>query len=354
MKRLAVLLLCLMLVGCSCPSTPEQITILTQAPTAQTVVISESPSITATPFFEPTPTPEPFKAEDGIYTIAWLSDPQHYSRLFPEIYYSMTDFLSANRDSMNLGYIVFTGDFVHNNDDELQWQVADRAMQTIEDIPNGILAGNHDMEPSTGGYELYYKYFGEQRYSDKPYYGDSFENNRGHYDLITLGSTDYIFIYMSHAPSGAARKWAKTAADSFPGRVAVLCLHDYFLSDGTLSEDGQKWSDEVVSACPNIYMVLCGHKYGVYCTPTEFDDDGDGVKERRVLQMMVNYQAAGDYGGDGYLRLMQFDKAEGTIRMLTYSPYRDDYNMFDEGLELDERYWMQEDAEEFSIGIPWH
>lgn len=358
LRMLVTLAIFMLLFGCA-PRHDQQINVVSAQPTDQTIVISEpaatptdSPTPpTATPI--PTPTPAPYEASKGVYTIAWFSDTQHYSALFPNTFYVMTEFFRDNAEPMNLGYIVFTGDFVHNNDDEQQWIVADEAMRSIENIPNGVLAGNHDMEPSTGGYELYYKYFGEHRYDDKPYYIKSFEDNRGHYDLLTLGNTDYLFVYMSHSPSTAAIKWVKEVVDEYPQRVAILCLHDYFTSEGELSEDGQRWYDRVVSTCHNLYMVLCGHKYGIYCTPAYFDDNGDGTSERTVYQMMLNYQAAGDYGGNGYLRLMQVDEAAGTIKMVTYSPLTDDYNMFDDGLELDARYWMDSSAEDFTIDIPW-
>ncbi|MDO4564231.1 MAG: metallophosphoesterase [Clostridia bacterium] len=343
-----------LLLACACgliEAEDDRIAVATLAPSTgvQPVIIETSslePTPTSTP--APTPVPEPYEVGEGVYSIAWLSDTQHYSAQFPEIFLSMTEFLSLNCERMRLAYIVFTGDFVHNNEVEDEWKVADEAMRIIDRIPNGVLAGNHDMEPTTGGYEYYDKYFGRERYQDRPYYGGAYLDNHGHYDLINAGETEYIFVYMSHAPDKAAFNWVNETLQSFPDRVAILCLHDYYTSEGTYSDAGEEWFEKVVVPNDNVYMVLCGHRYGIYAREVKLDEGG-----RTVLEMMMNYQAAGDYGGSGYFRLMQVDEQNGCIKMLTYSPYLDDYNMFDEGFELDERYWMDVDAEEFTVAIPW-
>jgi hypothetical protein len=46
----------------------------------------------------------------------------------------------------------------------------------------------------------------------------------------------------------------------------------------------------------------------------------------RVHQMLSDYQwLNGPYFGYGYLRVLQFDFAQKTIQVRTYSPYMDDY-----------------------------
>ena len=127
----------------------------TETPTA-------TPTIepTAEPTAEPTDTPAPaerYLAEEGVETVAWLSDTQHYAnyrknQLSPDIYPAMTGFLRDKADQMHLVYVVHTGDLVHVNDDLENWQTAREAMDLLNGIPTGVLAGNHDMDPSKGGY----------------------------------------------------------------------------------------------------------------------------------------------------------------------------------------------------------
>lgn len=310
--------------------------------------------LTPTPEATPEPTEEPLRyaAPNGVYTIAWMSDPQHYSKKFPEIYYSMTSFLRDHREEMNLAYVINTGDLVHNTDLASEWDVADKAQAMIDEIPNGVLAGNHDiLDPI--GYQTFCERFGEKRYKDKPWYGGSFENNRGHYDLVTVGETAYLFVYMGFGPTNKAFQWAKDVFDQYPDRIGVLCLHDYYTKKLTLSEDGQKWHDNVVAKSPNLFMVLCGHKYGAYCFPESFDDNGDGREDRTVYQMLFNYQASLKDGGGGYLRLMQINETEGTLHNLTYSPYIGDFNRFDDPNNREEYYPFDEQNEEFTMPLPW-
>ncbi len=319
---------------------------------------TQEPADAQTPAPAPTATPAPVEQQqtyvvpDGVYTIAWMSDPQHYSKKFPETYYAMTGFLRDHREEMNLAYIINTGDLVHNTDLDSEWDVADRAQAMIDEIPNGVLAGNHDvLDPI--GYKTFCARFGEKRYQNKPWYGGSYENNRGHYDLLTIGETDYLFVYMGFAPSQKGIDWVRGVFKQYPDRVGVLCLHDYYTKTQTLSEDGKKWHDQVVKKSPNVYMVLCGHKYGAYCFPESFDDDGDGKDDRTVYQMLFNYQASLRDGGGGYLRLMHINEAEGTMHNLTYSPVFEDFNRFDDPANREEYYPFDEKNEEFVLPLPW-
>jgi len=312
----------------------------------------ESPLPTQAPTATPEPTPLPYLADEGVCTIAWMSDPQHYSKKFPEVYESMTAFLRDHKEELHLEYVINTGDLVHNPEEENQWRVADGAQANLDAIPNGVLAGNHDISDELG-YDMFCKYFGKKRYADKPWYGGSFENNRGHFDLVRIQETDYIFVYMGYGPTDQAIQWVYDTFKAYPDRIGVLCLHDYYTKTQTLSEDGQKWYDRVVKRSKNLYMVLCGHKYGAYCFPESFDDDRDGTPDRTVYQMLFNYQASLHDGGGGYLRLMQIDESSGTMRMLTYSPYLDDFNRFDDPENREEYYPFDEKNEEFTLSLPW-
>lgn len=322
----------------------------TQAPSEQPQSPMPEPTTATTP--EPTPEPARYLAPDGVATVAWISDPQHYSEKFPDTYYAMTSFLRDHAEEMHLAYIVHTGDFVNHPDADAEWAVADKAQETVDAIPNGVLAGNHDvLEPV--GYTAFCRYFGEKRYKDKPWYGGSFRDNRGHFDLITIGETNYIFVYMGFGPEKESFKWVKKTLDAYPDRIGVLCLHDYYTKQLTLSEDGKKWHDKVVKKCPNLYLVMCGHKYGSYCFPESFDDDRDGREDRTVYQLLFNYQASLHDGGGGYVRLIQIDDANGTMRHLTYSPLLGDFNRFDDPANREDYYPFDEKNEEFTLPLPW-
>lgn len=302
---------------------------------------------------QPTPTPEPIYPVEGVYTIAWLSDTQHYSRKFPETFLAMTEFLQQRQDILRLGYVIHTGDLVHNYDETVEWDVAVQAMAKLRGIPHGVLAGNHDVGTSRMNYKYFREYFGEEYTANFPWYGGGYKENRGHYDLVTMGNTDYLFVYMGYGPDSFCIQWINETFAAYPDRVGILCLHEYLDTDMELKDIGEVIQKKVVAKNPNLYLVLCGHRYAVDHLTTEFDDDGDGTPDRTVYAMISNYQAFGDYGGDGYLRLLQIHESAGEIRIHAYSPTLDDYDMFD-GMEQKESLilplpWIKETAARFPL-----
>lgn len=367
MKRIASVFLAILLFlcpGCKKDAPPEvsdDLVDILLAPATPTVKPKPTPEPTTGPTPEPTPIPDALTVEGDQYTIAWISDTQYYSRNNNGVFETMTAFLRDNAERMDLRYIVHTGDLVHNYDVPAQWEIANRAMANIEDIPHGVLAGNHDVGSTldTADYTHFCTHFGKQRYLERPWYGGSFDANRGHYDLIDAGSTSYLFVYLGYEITRHGLSWAKDVFDAYPDRVGVLCAHDYFYHDCTLTEQGQKLYDALVTTCPNLYLVLCGHRYNSSCVPEEMDDDGDGIADRTVLQMIANYQAIGASdapvrtGGDGYMRFLQIDEDAGLIRYYSYSPYLDDYTYFDESAHQLEKYAFDPAGEEGTLPIPW-
>ena len=74
--------------------------------------------------------------------------------------------------------------------------------------------------------------------------------------------------------------------------------------------------------------VLSGHFHDAETLVDEIDDDGDGVTDRKVYQMLADYQG-GPEGGQGYLRLLKVNQNSNKISVETYSPYLDKYNFYD-------------------------
>lgn len=172
------------------------------------------------------------------YTIAWMSDTQYYCRDLPNVFFAMTRYLQDNREKLNLGYVVHTGDIVDSASDETQWAVARQAMDGLSGIPYGVLAGNHDVG-NVMDYRNFRKYFGENAFAQYSYYGGSFKDNRCHYDLITLGQTEYIFVYLGFLPAEQSMKWTNEIFAMYPQRIGILCVHEYLDTDLTLLDTGR-------------------------------------------------------------------------------------------------------------------
>ena len=266
----------------------------------------------------------PSKAAKGKYTIAWISDTQYYSESFPDTFLTMTRYLKNNQQALNLGYVAHTGDLVNDGTDSKQWRNAERAMKELSSIPHGVLAGNHDVGQGID-YTNYSANFGEQVFDGNEYYGESLLDNRCHYDLITMGSTDYVFVYLGYQPGKDSVSWANEVFAKFADRIGVLCVHEYMGSYSTLRDIGKVLKEEVVKTNPNVYLVLCGHRYNEDCVTADFDDDGDGKPDRTVYQCIANYQNIDKQGGSGYMRFIEIDEEKGTIHFYTYSPLLDQY-----------------------------
>lgn len=271
---------------------------------------------------------------DGIdrtdFSFIWMTDTQYYSKSYPHIYKSQVDWIAEKKEELNIQYVFHTGDLVDNWDSEEQWKVADESMKVLDDadIPYGVLAGNHDVDHKLNDYKEYYKYFGEDRFKDKSYYGESYMDNRGHYDLISANGNDFIMLYMGWGVDQEGIDWMNDILAQYPDRKAFINFHEYLLASGTRSPIGDEIFEKVVIPNENVLAVLSGHYHNSQKLVDEIDDDGDGVADRTVYQMLADYQG-GPEGGQGFMRILSFDTEKNELDVKTYSPYLDQYNYYD-------------------------
>ncbi len=286
--------------------------------------------------------PEP----ETTFTIGWVSDPQWYSFKYFDILTSQNDWIVENFENENMKYIVHTGDFVDLPHATDQWEFVSEEYTKWDEagIPYGVLAGNHDVDGADCS--EFQQYFGEARYADNEWYGESYDDNRGHYDLMTLGGVDFIFVYLGYGEFSAADyDWLNTVLGEHPTHIAVLSFHEYLVESGMRAPIGETIFEDVVLKNPNVRMVLCGHNYNATRRVDDIDDNGDGVVDRQVYQMMANYQDL-ENGGNGFFRMMDCDVTAGTIASRTYSPYLNTYNAFENSDAVRDEYGYQD---EFTI-----
>lgn len=274
------------------------------------------------------------KPDSYDFCIPWITDTQYYAESYQNHFLHMNQWIVDNADEWNMNYVVHTGDIIDEYDMTYQWENADEAMKIFDDagMAYGVLGGNHDVAGNLGKYEQYYKYFGEDRFTSQPTYGGSYQNNKGHYDLISQNGQDMIFLYMSWDIGDEEINWMNQVLKQYSDRKAIICLHRYnnvTISDDTyLDYQGIILQNQVVKENPNVIAVINGHYHGSSYETTKFDDDNDGVKERAVYQICTDYQA-GLEGGLEYIKMLYFDLDNDKIYVNSYSPYLDDYNYFD-------------------------
>jgi len=272
----------------------------------------------------------PSSPEDYDYSFVWMSDTQYYAESYPYIFERQTNWIAEMQEELKIKYVFHTGDLVNNFDREQEWIYADEYMGVLDqnNVPYGVLAGNHDVDQLSNDYTEYYKRFGEDRFKDKDYYGGSYKNNRGHYDLISSNGNDFIMVYMGWGVQDEDLAWLNDVLEQYPDRKAILSFHEYLLTSGNRSPIGNKIYEAVVEPNENVIAVLSGHYHDSNTLVSEIDDNGDGQPDREVYQMLGDYQA-GPEGGQGYMKLLHFDQDNNRVFVNTYSPYLDDYNFYE-------------------------
>ncbi|MED4560490.1 metallophosphoesterase [Bacillus altitudinis] len=277
------------------------------------------------------------------YKMVWMSDTQYYARSYPHIFKKMVEWIRDQRDPLNIQYVFHTGDIVDDSKDK-QWNRADTFMRVLDQhqIPYGVLAGNHDVRHKDGHYREYGRYFGAKRFEDKPYYGESYQNNRGHYDLISAGGNDYMMVYMGWGIKQNEIDWLNRVISEYPDRIVILNFHEYLLVSGNRSPIGDLIFHQVVKRHPNIVAVFSGHYHGASRKVDEIDDDHDGKVDRKVYQILADYQS-GPEGGQGFMRLITADQEKNKLHFTTYSPYLNQEHFYDPK--------TYGDQDEFSIDV---
>lgn len=262
--------------------------------------------------------------------IAWLSDTQYYAEEYPEHFDAQTQWIADNADDRKIGYTAHTGDIVDDYRDSEQWKNASSSMGKLEQagVPYGVLAGNHDVALAENGwkdsdYSTYQEHFGADRFADSPVYGESHENNRQHYDLVDIGGTEVLMLYLGWEMQEEDFAWAERVLAEHPNTPAMIGAHEYIDEQGEYSGQGEDIYDRLVQPHGNVAAVLSGHIHGA---ATNVKDVGDG---RQVVEMLADYQS-GPEGGAGFMRLLQFDIDQEKMNVDTYSPSRDKSNYFGE------------------------
>jgi hypothetical protein len=287
------------------------------------------------------------------FTIIILPDTQYYTEEPQGTHYganaamfkSQTAWIANNRQSMNIVYVGQLGDCVQNGDnppganDSIEWQRADTAISAIESqaltglpdgIPYGLSVGNHDQSPGGGGNTAatnrYNQYFGISRFNGRNYYGGHHgSNNDNHYELFSASGVDFLAISMEYdtSPETDVLDWAANLVQTYSSRKVIVMTHFGINETGSpkpaFGAQGQAIYDRL-KGFPNFMLFVCGHIH---------QTDGE-ARRLDIFNGNTVHTVLSDYqertgGGNGLLRIMEFDPAQNKISVKTYSPYTNTY-----------------------------
>lgn len=286
-------------------------------------------------------------------TMIWITDTQYYTR-FDDLlckYEAALDYYADLYKKGEAGYLIHTGDVADEYSPEAnikaQLEAASKLHKKLEDenIPYGIVNGNHDVGQSLHDSSYFSAYFGRNRFKDQPWYRGSLNNNESHYDLITLDGYDFLLLWIGYGVEDApvTVAWANEVLSRYPDRNAIILTHSYLDTDGTWvlneanpasydhSRAPEIWENIVVPN-DNVVAVFCGHTNGAARTLRKVDGN------RSVWEILSDYQFVEDgtdpkhvlngmtCDGEGFIRIVSFTGQE--MIQKTYSPYSGKENPF--------------------------
>ncbi|PJN89056.1 LamG-like jellyroll fold domain-containing protein [Bacillus sp. mrc49] len=255
------------------------------------------------------------------YNFVFIPDTQKYSSQNPEIFDSQMNWISKNTKKNHIIMNSFVGDIV-DSDSEKQWQNSLSAISKLDKqhIPYMMAAGNHDYAAGNP----FLTHYGPSRFQNKAYYKGSSQSGYSSYAIVKAGSYQYLVLIVDMKNLRKDLQWAKGVLDQHQDKPTILVSHDIIFPDvinnetiATESANGRLIWKELVKDHNQVFMTVNGHYFGI----------AHQVKKNRagndVIQMVVNYQS--DYrGGNGWLRLVEFNEKKNQLFVRTYSPYVDD------------------------------
>ncbi|MFJ2031771.1 metallophosphoesterase [Streptosporangium sp. NPDC087985] len=286
-------------------------------------------------------------------------------------YAGIVNWIKDNKDPRKISYVAHTGDIIENNirkpaDEAMQKQVvgefelSSKQQRVLDEanIPNGVIAGNHDNQSGTenGPEAIYNKYYGPGRYQTSSQgwqhaeYGGPWKegDNQNHYDLFSAGGLDFVVVGLSYGVTREEAEWADSIFKRFPNRNGILLSHDYLVPStnpdgrgaGFSAPDGSMLYKTVVEKNPNVFLILAGHEHGVATNvKPKVGQVGKGV-----VELLADYQfytvsadrlgltEVGGYNpndqlqfGASFFRLLQFNVQRAELTVDTYSPLLNDF-----------------------------
>jgi len=252
------------------------------------------------------------------YHFVFIPDPQKLVYLNPHMFHAQVEWVREWSTEVNIVMTAFLGDVVDHSDAREEWERASQAISILDhdELPYLMTAGNHDYDDA----DTYLEYFGPHRYKDKSYVKGYAPSSYSFYGLMEAGSYSYLWLMvdMKHLPSDI--HWCEQILDQYPELPTVVISHDilYRNHTGQLEEstNGRMIWERLVDTHNQVFLTVNGH----------YDGTGYQVRSNQhgqdVIQLLINYQDS-YRGGNGWLRLAEFDEELNQIKFRTFSPWVD-------------------------------
>ena len=338
-------------------------------------LIMTSAALAQSPKGEPVIPVYPALQEEGSFSMILVPDPQSYTKFAANqpLFELQTAWIAQNINRLNIKAALFTGDMVEQNGKQIslplpnpyngdqtgrqQWEAVSRGLSRLDNrLPYVVAQGNHDIGhiTATDRHSLAPEFIRPERnikfekclVSTCPNWEGVHTMENSAYEFIDKAWGKILVITFEFAPRDEAIEWAKqlTESEAYKEHKVIILTHSWLDTAGNrIKEEGYtlrpcNWAEAVwqklVYPSKNICLVLCGHtgaapKIEGDVAKTNFkptssyrvDKAADG---RNIPQMMfTSQQGDGDwngYGGDCWLRILEFKPDGKTIGVRTFSP----------------------------------
>ena len=307
----------------------------------------------------------PTLSDENSWTMVVIPDTQAYvaRRRSQGALDMMFSWIAENVENMKIQQVVQLGDMVdlscrmhtHGGNYQTgpeQWQAISRIFERLDNVVPYVLAtGNHDYgwQSAENRYCKLDKFFPANR-------NDKWENilvgmgqnafgqltlENAAYEFTTPNGQKILIVSLNFAPTDANLAWAKSMFNNkkYKNHFGILVTHSYLNSQkngGRIQDEGYQLNKDggnageaifqkLVKDTPNIRMVLCGH----IAAPNDWNASvnyqvSTNSAGKKVHEVLFDPQAMaggwGGNGGDGFIRLMEFDKDMKIVKVKTFSP----------------------------------
>jgi len=285
------------------------------------------------------------------FSIIVLPDTQNYSNNASNapLFTQQTQWIADQVQGTNPDNIVFVthiGDVVSSGDNPTQIARSNASLSVLDGgladsiIPWSVLPGNHDFADTgnkSTGTDDYVDAFGPSRFQGKTWFGGGDPSGNNTYQFFEGAGQTYLHVALEWQPTvnvtnGPTRDpspiaWAQSIHSANPGLPTIISTHEHVDdSPPGRSGAGEALWNELIRKNDQIIMVLNGHFHSSSVPTNDGEYHQVSVNDfgNNVIEVLQDYQ---DYpnGGDGWLRIVTFDPAQGNVRFQTFSPVLDQF-----------------------------
>lgn len=170
----------------------------------------------------------------GPFTVIVLPDTQFYANNYPHFFDMQAKWIIANKQALNIAFVLHEGDIVDHHDVRVQWQNAARSLHMLDNVvPYVLAAGNHDIDKATRAAPLLNEYFPVSKFMSQPWWKGTFAPNevQNSYQIFPVAGQMWLVLALEFGPRDEVLAWAKEVLDKHATIPAIIVTHAYMYLD---------------------------------------------------------------------------------------------------------------------------